>query len=227
MLLTAFAVPSYANVIQTATGTVTCSSDSLEFKGIDLNAADSYSVHFSFTLTPMSGTPFTITDVVPIALGTGGSFDVTSTGPLGPFTQAERITSATATLFRFGAAENTVAIMFTSTFISCGGSGSCPATFGFWKHHAFPTVVQTSGLNIGGVTYSATKLLAILDNPGGGNAIHILGPQLVAALLNKAAGAVDNSTADGAIITAEDLLSAHSLNLLTSFVALRRHLARH
>ena len=39
MLLMAFAVPSYANVITGATGTVTCSSFSLEFTGIDLNAS--------------------------------------------------------------------------------------------------------------------------------------------------------------------------------------------
>jgi hypothetical protein len=152
---------------------------------------------------------------------------VTFTHALGPFTQVETITSGTATLFAGNTPKNTVTIVFASTLISCGGSGRCPATFGFWKHHEFPTVVRTLGLNIGGVTYSASDLLVILNNPGGGNAIHILGPQLVAALLNKAAGAVDNSTADGAIITAEDLLSAHSLNLLTSFVALRRHLARH
>jgi hypothetical protein len=167
MLLMAFAVPSYANVITTATGTVTCSSESLEFKGIGLSASITYSVHFSFTLTPTSGTPFTISGTVPIPAMTAGSFDVTFTHPLGPFTQAETITSATATLFGGSTAKNTVPIVFASTLISCGGSGRCPATFGFWKHHEFPTVVRTLGLNIGGVTYSATKLLAILNNPGG------------------------------------------------------------
>ena len=83
----------------------------------------------------------------------------------------------------------------------------------------FPAAVLTSGLTIGGVTYSASELKTILNNPGNGNAITILGPQLVAALLNKAAGAVDNSTADAAISTAEALLSTNSLNLLTSVVA--------
>jgi hypothetical protein len=84
----------------------------------------------------------------------------------------------------------------------------------------FPAGVLTSGLTIGGVTYSASDLKTILNNPGNGNAITILGPQLVAALLNIAAGAVDNSTADAAISTAEALLSTFGLNLLTpSFVA--------
>jgi hypothetical protein len=167
MLLMAFAVPSYANVITTATGTVTCSSDSLEFKGIDLSPSVTYSVHFSFTVTPTSGTPFTISDTVAIPNGTSGPFDVTFTHALGPFTQVETITSGTATLFAGNTPKNTVTIVFASTLISCGGSGRCPATFGFWKHHEFPTVVRTLGLNIGGVTYSATKLLAILNNPGG------------------------------------------------------------
>jgi hypothetical protein len=95
--------------------------------------------------------------------------------------------------------------------------GGCPATIGFWKHHAFPNSVQTSGLTIGGVSYSASDLLTILNN-NGGNAVVILGKQLVGALLNLAAGAKHNATADGAILTAETLLSANSLNLLTSVV---------
>jgi hypothetical protein len=97
--------------------------------------------------------------------------------------------------------------------------GGCPAGLGFWKQHVFPDSVQASGLTVGSVTYSASDLLTILENPGSGNAITILGPQLVAALLNKAAGAVNNPAAEAAISTSETLLSANSLNLLNSFVA--------
>ena len=218
MLLMAFAVPTYANMITGATGTVTCSSYSLEFTGTDLSPSVTYSVVFSFTLTPTSGTPITISSSVPIPAGTAGSFDVTTTGSLGPLTQTYTITSPSATLFSGSTAQNTVSIAFTSTTVACGGAGSCPATFGFWKHHVFPAAVLTSGLTIGGVTYSASELKTILNNPGQGNAITILSPQLVAALLNKAAGAVDNSTADAAINTAETLLSTNSLNLLHSVV---------
>jgi hypothetical protein len=219
MLLMAFAVPSYANVITGATGTVTCSSFSLEFTGTDLNPGVTYSVKFSFTLTPVSGTPITISGTVPIPAGTSGPFDVTTTGSLGPLTQNYTITSSSAQLFAGSTGQNTVSIGFTSTTIACAGTGTgCPATFGFWKHHVFPAAVLTSGLTIGGVHYSASDLKTILNNPGNGNAITILGPQLVAALLNKAAGAVDNPTADAAIATADALLSANSLNLLTSDV---------
>jgi hypothetical protein len=104
----------------------------------------------------------------------------------------------------------------TSATLTCGGTG-CPATIGYWKHHAFPSSVQTSGLTIGGVHYSASDLLTILNN-NGGNAVVILGRQLVGALLNLAAGAKHNATADAAILTAETLLQANSLNLLTSVV---------
>ena len=102
-------------------------------------------------------------------------------------------------------------------------SGGCPATIGFWKNkngkHPFPATIQANGLTIGGVLYSAADLHTILNNTGGGNAVTILGAQLVGALVNKAAGATDNALADAAITDAETALSSNSLNLLTSFVA--------
>jgi hypothetical protein len=104
---------------------------------------------------------------------------------------------------------------------SCGGT-ACPATIGFWKNtakHPFPAAVQSGGLTIGGVLYSAADLLTILSATGSGNAVAILGKQLVGALLNKAAGAKDNAPADAAIADAENLLMMNGLNLLTSNVA--------
>jgi hypothetical protein len=97
-------------------------------------------------------------------------------------------------------------------------AAGCPATLGFWKHHPFPNSVQQSGLTIGGVPYSAANLLTILDSKGG-NAVVILGRQLVGALLNLAAGGVHNNSADAAITLAGTLLQANNLNLLTSVVA--------
>ena len=96
-------------------------------------------------------------------------------------------------------------------------SGGCPATIGFWKHHPFPNSVQQSGLTIGGVTYAPSDLLKIL-NANGGNAVVILGRQLVGALLNLAAGGVHSGPADAAIAMSQSLLQTNSLNLLTSNV---------
>ncbi len=107
-------------------------------------------------------------------------------------------------------------LKYDQEFFETGATG-CPATIGFWKHHPFPASVAAGGLTIGGVAYSASDLLTIL-NANGGNAVVILGKQLVAALLNLAAGAVHNAAADAAIATAGSLLQANSLNLLTSYV---------
>jgi hypothetical protein len=106
----------------------------------------------------------------------------------------------------------------TYTITALPAAGGCPATIGFWKHHPFPNSVQTGGMTIGGVDYSPANLLTILNSKGG-NAVAILGRQLVGALLNLAAAGVHNSTADGAIAAAQALLVKYNLNLLTSSVS--------
>jgi len=133
---------------------------------------------------------------------------------------------APTTCDNFGhGAPGCVSIHFTEVVVALGtytitpqpATGGCPATIGFWKHHPFPNSVQQAGLTIGGITYSKVNLLTIL-NANGGNAVVILGRQLVGALLNLAAGGVHNSGADTAITTAQSLLQANALNLLMSNV---------
>jgi hypothetical protein len=136
MLLMAFAIPSHANVITGATGTVTCSSYSLEFSGVGLHPTVTYSVQFSFTLTPTVGTPIPIMGVAAIPSGTSGSFDVTATGSLGPLTEAYVITSSLATL-NGSSPVSTIAIAFTSTTLTCTSLPVAPgqaATIGFWHN---------------------------------------------------------------------------------------------
>ena len=77
------------------------------------------------------------------------------------------------------------------------------SVFGSTTHSRIPC--KLSGLTIGGITYTAAHLLTILNN-NGGNAVVILGRQLVGALLNLAAGGVHNSGADAAIASAQTLL---------------------
>ena len=146
MLLMAFAVPSNANVISTATGTVTCSSFSLEFTGTDLNPFVTYSVQFSFTLTPTVGTPITITSTVPIPAGTVGPFDVTATGSLGPLTQTYTITSSSATL-NGSSPVSMIPIVFTSTTLACTPPSPVAkgeaATIGFWNNKNGQAVINS------------------------------------------------------------------------------------
>lgn len=112
-----------------------------------------------------------------------------------------------------------VLIRYDKEFFEALRTG-CPATIGFWKNqrkHPFPTSVQVSGLTIGGVHYPVADLLTIL-NANGGNAVVILGKQLVGALVNLAAGAMHNAAGDDAIAAAISLIQTNHLNLLTSDV---------
>ena len=63
----------------------------------------------------------------------------------------------------------------------------CQFTIGYWKNHeeAWPV----NSLQLGNVVYTKAELLSILNQPALGNGLVILGHQLIAALLNGAAGA--------------------------------------
>lgn len=109
--------------------------------------------------------------------------------------------------------------------------GGCPATKGFWKNadkHPFPGTLKFP-VTIGGVAYSEADFYTILGTPPqGGNAVLIMGSQLVAALLNIAAGAQHSSAVDAEIVAAEKLLQVglpggppgvtFPINMTTGFV---------
>ena len=216
-LLSLLAMPAHANVLTGATATVDCNGFTVVVGAFDLNPGTVYQINISFTLTPASGSPLVVPATISFTAPNNGQISEGTSGSWpAPLTQPYTVTGS-ATLTSNG---STVPILFNganSTLLSCGGT-ACPATIGFWKHHPFPTSVQTSGLTIAGVTYSPADLLTILNATGSGNAVAILGKQLVGALLNLAAGARHNSTADAAIADAETLLQSNSLNLLTSVV---------
>jgi hypothetical protein len=174
-------------------------------------------IDYTFTLT-CGGSTTTVQDSISFtATTTTATQTVAVSWPSSPLPTNCTVTGS-ATLINSGSTVPIIINGSTSAVLTCGGT-ACPATIGFWKHHAFPALVQQNGLTIGGVHYSAADLLTILSGPAAGNAVVILGRQLVGALLNKAAGAKDNPTADAAITTAEALLAANSLNLLTSNVS--------
>jgi hypothetical protein len=102
-----------------------------------------------------------------------------------------------------------------STFVTCNRGTSCPFSPGYWKKHTFPPNM-TFPVIIGGISYSAADLLNVLNNPGGGNAVQILGFQLAAALLNVANDATVPANVAAAIAQAQTLLNG--INLLTGFV---------
>ena len=99
-------------------------------------------------------------------------------------------------------------------------SGGCPATFGFWKHHPFPASMFVGGLtSIGCQNYSNADLVKILTtNNAGGNAVTILGHQLIAAIANYDAGAKQTPEATAAIGAAIALFCEDNINMASSFV---------
>ena len=215
-LLVMFANPALANDLTVASATADCSGFTHSVTAINLDVGASFTIDFTFTLTPPSGPAITVPGTISFTAAAGTETH-TASGPWpgAPLSSNFTVTGS-ATLIQSGSTLPITINGATSVVLSCGGTG-CPATIGFWKHHPFPPSVVPSGLTIGGVTYSPANLLAIL-NANGGNAVVILGRQLVAALLNLAAGATHDPAADAAIATAEALLASNSLNLLTSFV---------
>jgi hypothetical protein len=77
---------------------------------------------------------------------------------------------------------------------------NCTFTIGYWKNHelAWPAL----SLTLGSVAYNQADLLAILNEPAGGNGLLILAHQLIAAKLNILNGA--NPSFISATITAAD-----------------------
>ncbi len=221
--------PARANVIIASPATVDCSGynlcvtvEYLDDSGVPIT------VDYSFTLTPEVGSPIPVDGTIVFTPTMSTETHCTSgTWPGSPLTEPYTVTGMASLpseppLPGF----NPFTVTFngstsTSVDLMCSTGTGCPATIGFWKNskkHPFPASVESGGLTIGGVHYSASQLLAILSE-NGGNAVVILGRQLVGALLNIAAGAQDNPAADAAIANAESLLSMNSLNLLTSNVA--------
>lgn len=218
--LLASASPALANAINSANFTPSCSGPTLVVTGINLEATDSFEVIYSITYTPISGPATTVSGTVPVTGDAMGSFAVTIDLPPPPSGTSD--VTGSVELFDLttnSSMQGPIPLDFGP--ITCAAPGGCPATIGFWKNakkHPFPAAVKMSGLMIGGVTYTAADLYTILGATPNGNAVAILGKQLVGALLNLAAGAAHNASADAAIADAEMLLVNNSLNLLTSIV---------
>jgi hypothetical protein len=102
-------------------------------------------------------------------------------------------------------------------------TGTNPLSQGFWKHHlssgTFVTYTTTytgtghttqvdTGLSLGDTFYSQDDLQNILNNPGGGNAMNILGVQEVAAKLNIMACNMYPQSVTDALTNADALLQS-------------------
>src|SRR5262249_22269893 len=77
-----------------------------------------------------------------------------------------------------------------------------------WKNH--PEAWPVSSLTIGGVTYSQAELLTLLNTSPDGDESIVLAHQLIAALLNLAAGAVPSPAAAQTISDAQTWMGANA-----------------
>src|SRR5260370_4906310 len=211
-----FAIPVLANILTGATATADCNGYTLTVNASDLTVGALYTIDSSFTLTG-GGSPTTVTGTISFTAGaTTATETLSAKWPTSPLTTNCTVTGS-ATLTSSGSTVPITINGVASATLNCAGT-ACPATIGFWKNqakHPFPNSVQQSGLTIAGVTYSASALLPIFNN-NGGNAVVILGRQLVGALLNLAAGAKNNPPAGGGDPHAATPLPAQYPNLLTS-----------
>jgi len=115
----------------------------------------------------------------------------------------------TAYVFRGFALDVTGQLRISDTLtcatLPCVGGNSCTYSQGYWRNH--PNAWPVPSLTLGTVTYQATELMAILDNPARGNGLVILTHQLIAAKLNIANGA-DPSAVQQAITNADNMIGA-------------------
>ena len=123
------AMPAMANKIQTANTSVLCNSYSISVFASDLtDTGVTYSISYTITLTPTSGSPIIITDSIPVTPDSGFQFSTTVTKPLGPLS-GDFSVSGTASLIEtdsnnVSTTQNTVDMGFSSQSFSCGAPPS-------------------------------------------------------------------------------------------------------
>jgi hypothetical protein len=123
-LLTIFAMPAAANHVDSANDALTCSSSKLTVSASDLNPGQQYTIDYTITLTPTSGSPVNVTGSIPIpSAPANGTFSTTVTNSFGPL-NGTFTASGTATL----EGENTIPISFSPQTVSCGTPPSPPCT---------------------------------------------------------------------------------------------------
>jgi hypothetical protein len=97
-------------------------------------------------------------------------------------------------------------IRLTLCFRPCP-QGGCTLTQGYWKNHEENWPASATPMALGTVNYSKAQLLAILNEPVGGNGLISLAHQLIAAKLNIANGA-DGSAVASAIAAADAMIGS-------------------
>ncbi len=100
-------------------------------------------------------------------------------------------------------------VRFSICVSDCVNGEGCTLSQGFWKNHADAWPELTDGeMLLGLQAYNQSELLAILQEPVGGNGLISLAYQLIAAKLNIASGAPVPEAVQAAIDSADSLIGS-------------------
>jgi hypothetical protein len=141
--LLVFAHPARANVLTGATATVTCNGFSLTVDASALTTGTSYTINFTFTLTPTSGPPITVPGTINFTATSSTAVETFSgTWPGAPLTASFTVTGS-AVLTSSGSTVPIIINGSSATLLTCGldgrmtGGGSVFETDGTRVTHGF------------------------------------------------------------------------------------------
>jgi hypothetical protein len=151
-LLVMLANPALANDLTVASATADCSGFTLSVTAINLNVGASFTIDFTFTLTPTSGPAITVPGTISFTAAAGTETH-TASGPWpgAPLSSNFTVTGS-ATLIQSGSTLPITINGATSVVLSCGGTTTSSTsstttttapplclsrTPGFWGNHPF------------------------------------------------------------------------------------------
>ena len=168
-LVVIFAMPALANLLSSASATVNCSGFALTVNAVDLTPGVSYTIDYTFTLTPSSGPVKTVSGMIDFkATGSSATEMVSGTWPGGPL-GADFTVTGTAKLTSSG---STVHVTITGSPLDCGldgrmtGGGSVftssdiRVTHGFELHCDIEDVPNRLEINWPGHKFHLLKLVS-------------------------------------------------------------------
>lgn len=150
LCLLVFAHPAHANVLTGATATVNCNGFSLTVDASALTIATSYTINFTFTLTPTSGPPITVPGTINFtATSSTATETISGTWPGAPLTASFTVTGS-AVLTSFGSTVPIIINGSSAALLTCGldgrmtGGGSVFETDGTRVTHGFELHCDTA-----------------------------------------------------------------------------------
>src|SRR5262249_19638754 len=133
VLLLALSATARANDLSSASATADCSGFVLTVGAIHLVPGNSYTIDFTFTLTPVAGPAIPVTGSLSFTASASSETETTSgTWPGSPLSANYTVTGS-AKLTSSGSTLPITINGSSSVTLACAATG-CPATIGFWKN---------------------------------------------------------------------------------------------